>query len=96
LGKAGKFFTALEGFFRSSFSSSRSPSAYLNIEGYTIVNGRIGFRATSGLSAFLWGRNLLNKNYFEQLLPAGGNAGQYAAVLGDQQTYGITLSTDSN
>jgi iron complex outermembrane receptor protein len=24
-------------------------------------------------------------------LPAGGNAGQYAAVLGDQITYGVTL-----
>ncbi len=91
LGKAGKFFTALEGFYRSSFSSSPSPSAYLNIEGYTIVNGRIGFRAANGLSAFIWGRNLLNKDYFEQLLPAGGNAGHYAAVLGDQRTYGVTL-----
>ena len=91
LGKAGKFFTALEGFYRSSFSSSPSPSAYLNIEGYTIVNGRLGFRATNGLSAFLWGRNLLDKDYFEQLLPAGGNAGHYAGVLGDQRTYGVTL-----
>lgn len=91
LGKAAKFFVALEGFYRSSFSSSPSPSAYLNIEGYTLVNGRVGFRATNGLSAFLWGRNLLNKDYFEQLLPAGGNAGQYGAVLGDQRTYGVTL-----
>jgi iron complex outermembrane receptor protein len=33
----------------------------------------------------------LNKDYFEQLLPAGGNAGHYAGVLGDQRTYGITL-----
>jgi len=91
LGKAGKFFTALEGFYRSSFSSSPSPSAYLNIDGYTLVNGRIGFRATNGLSAFIWARNLLNKDYFEQLLPAGGNAGHYAGVLGDQRTYGVTL-----
>lgn len=91
LGKAGKFFTALEGFYRSSFSSSPSPSAYLNIDGYTLVNGRIGFRATNGLSAFVWARNLLNKDYFEQLLPAGGNAGHYAGVLGDQRTYGVTL-----
>ena len=91
LGKAGKFFLAVEGFYRSSFSSSPSPSAYLNIDGYTLVNGRIGFRATNGLSAFIWGRNLLDKDYFEQLLPAGGNAGHYAGVLGDQRTYGATL-----
>jgi iron complex outermembrane recepter protein len=91
LGKAGKFFVAAESFYRSSFSSSPSPSAYLNIDGYALVNGRLGFRATNGLSAFVWGRNLFNKDYFEQFLPAGGNAGHYAAVLGDQRTYGVTL-----
>jgi iron complex outermembrane receptor protein len=89
--KDAKFFTALDGSFRSEFSSSPSPSAYLNVEGYTLINGRIGYKATTGLSAYLWGRNLLDKDYFEQLLPAGGNAGHYAAVLGDQRTYGITL-----
>ena len=91
LGKAGKFFVALDGYYRSSFSSSPSPSAYLNINGYSLANGRLGFRAANGLSLFIWGRNLFNKNYFEQLLPAGGNAGQYAGVLADPRTYGMTL-----
>lgn len=91
LGKAAKFFVAVESFYRSDFSSSATPSAYLNIDGYALVNGRIGFKATNGLSAYIWGRNLLNKNYYEQLLVAGGNAGQYAGVLGDQRTYGVTL-----
>jgi iron complex outermembrane receptor protein len=91
LGKAGKFFVAIEGYYRSGFSSSPSPSAYLNIDGYSILNGRFGFRAVNGLSAFIWGRNLFNKDYYEQLLVAGGNAGQYAAVLGDQRTYGATI-----
>jgi iron complex outermembrane receptor protein len=91
LGKASKFFIGVDAFYRSAFSSSPSPSAYLNIEGYALVNARIGFKASNGLSAFIWGRNLLNRNYFEQLLPGAGNAGQYAAVLGDPATYGITL-----
>jgi iron complex outermembrane receptor protein len=91
LGKAGKFFLAADGYYRSSFSSSPSPSAYLNIEGYTLLNGRFGFRNTTGLSIFVWGRNLLDKDYYEQLLPAGGNAGHYAGVLGDPRTYGVTL-----
>jgi iron complex outermembrane receptor protein len=90
-GKPSKFFIALDSYYRSSFSSSPSPSAYLNIDGYTLINGRLGFRATNGLSAFIWGRNLFNKDYYEQLLVAGGNAGHYAGVLGDQRTYGITL-----
>lgn len=91
LGKAGKFFVAVDEYYRSSFSSSPSPSKYLNIDGYSLLNARIGFRATTGLSAFIWGRNLLDKDYYEQLLPAGGNAGHYAGVLGDPRTYGITL-----
>jgi len=91
INKETKFFVALDGAYRSSFSSSPSPSAYLNIDGYTIVNARTGFRAPYGISAFVWARNLLDKDYFEQLLPAGGNAGHYAGVLGDQRTLGVTL-----
>ena len=88
---AGKFFVALDSYARSEFSSSPSASTYLVVPGYAIFNGRLGFRASEGLSVHIWGRNLLNKDYYEQLLPAGGNAGQYAGVLGDQITYGITL-----
>lgn len=90
-GDIKRFFVAVEGFSRSSFSSSPSPSAYLNIDGYTLLNGRLGFKATKGLTAFVWARNLFDKDYYEQLLPAGGNAGHYAGVLGDPRTYGITL-----
>lgn len=90
-GKAARFFIAADNYYRSSFSSSASPSAYLNVDGYTLLNARLGFRAPAGLSVFVWARNLLDKDYFEQLLPAAGSAGHYAAVLGDPRTYGITL-----
>lgn len=91
LNKDVKFFVAIDGFYRSQFSSSPSPSAYLNIDGYSIFNGRIGYKAVRGLSAHAWARNIFNKDYFEQLLPAGGNAGHYAGVLGDPRTYGVSL-----
>lgn len=87
----GRYFLALDSYSRSSFSSSSSESAYLNISGYSLLNGRIGFRATEGVSLFIWARNILDKNYYEQLLVAAGNAGQYAGVLGDPATYGITI-----
>ena len=87
----GNYFVAVDGYYRSSFSSSASPSQFLNIEGYALMNARVGFRASNGISILVWGRNVLNKNYFEQLLPAAGNAGQYAAVLGDPGTYGTTI-----
>jgi len=91
LGQGGRYFLALDGYYRSEFSSSPSPSPFLNVDGYALFNGRLGFRATKGVTVFIWGRNLLNKDYFEQLLVAAGNAGQYAAVLGDPRTYGVTL-----
>ncbi|MDX1907517.1 MAG: TonB-dependent receptor [Bacteroidia bacterium] len=91
LGQDGSLFVALDGFYRSRFSSSPSPSQYLNIEGYTLLNARAGFRATEGVTVFIWSRNLLDTQYFEQLLPGAGNAGHYAGVLGDPRTYGLTL-----
>jgi iron complex outermembrane recepter protein len=87
----GNYFVAIDAYYRSSFSSSASPSQFLNIDGYALLNGRVGFRASNGISILVWGRNLLNKNYFEQLLPAAGNSGYYAAVLGDPATYGTTV-----
>jgi iron complex outermembrane recepter protein len=91
LGKEGEYFIGSDLFYRSSFSSSPSPSNYLNIEGYALINARLGFRTQNGITIYLWSRNLANVNYFEQLLPAAGNAGHYAGVLGDPKTYGITL-----
>ncbi|RPD47294.1 TonB-dependent receptor [Paracnuella aquatica] len=91
LGRKGKYFFGFETYYRSEFSSSASPSKYLNIDGYTLVNARLGFRAANGLSLFVWSRNLFDKNYFEQLLPAAGNAGHYAGVLGDPRTFGATI-----
>jgi iron complex outermembrane receptor protein len=90
LNLSGKYFLALDASVRSSFSSSASPSKYLMVDGYGLLNGRLGFQ-NHGFTIFLWGRNLLNTNYFELLLPAGGNAGHYAGMLGDPITLGITL-----
>lgn len=90
-GLKGNYFVAADIYFRSKFSSSPSPSQYLNIEGYSLLNGRLGFRASNGVSIYIWGRNLANTNYYEQLLAAPGSAGQYAGIVGDPRTYGVTL-----
>jgi len=93
-GKPGEFFTGLDIYYRDDFSSSPTPSQYLNVEGYSLLNLRVGFRSDNGgWSGFLWSRNLLDEEYFEQLLaaPAGNGAGHYGAVLGDARTYGATV-----
>lgn len=87
----GSYFIGADVFHRSDFSSSSSPSKYLNIDGYTLLNARLGFKATNGISIFVWSRNLTNKDYYEQLLAAPGSYGQYAGVVADPKTYGITL-----
>jgi iron complex outermembrane recepter protein len=91
IGLKGNYFLGIDEFYRSEFSSSPSPSQFLNIDGYALTNARLGFRASNGLTVFLWGRNILNKDYYEQLLAAPGSYGQYAGIVGDQRTYGITV-----
>ncbi len=93
-GRNGEVFVALDSYYRSGFSSSPSPSQFLNIDGYALLNARLGFRADEQWSGFLWSRNLTDKDYFEQLLPGAGNAGHYAAVLGDPRTWGATVRYD--
>jgi iron complex outermembrane receptor protein len=93
LGSDGEIFTALDVFYRDEFSSSATPSRYLNIPGYALANARVGFRSDSGWTTYLWVRNAFDKEYFEllQAAPAGQGAGHYGAQLGDPRTYGITL-----
>ena len=91
LKQTGNFFVAFDTYYRSDFSSSPSPSAFLNIDGYGLLNGRAGIRVSTGTSLSIWARNLLEEDYYEQLLVAGGNAGHYAGVLGDPRTFGVTL-----
>ncbi len=56
----GHYFFGTELFYRSRFSSSPSPSAYLNIDAYTLSNARVGFKAINGLSVIVWSRNIMN------------------------------------
>ncbi len=91
IGLSGNYFLGADVFYRSEFSSSPSPSQHLNINGYALLNARAGFRASNGITFFLWSRNLTNTDYYEQLLAAPGSYGQYAGIIGDPRTYGATL-----
>ncbi|RNL56469.1 TonB-dependent receptor [Pedobacter jejuensis] len=88
--KPGRYFIAGDASYRSEYSSNATPSTVLNVQGYSLFNARLGFRSDK-FSAFVWSRNIGNKNYYEQLQAAAGNSGLYAGVLGDPRTYGATL-----
>ena len=84
-------FAAADTSYRSDFSSSPSYSRYLVVDGYSLINARVGFRAADGWTVFLWSRNLLNRNYYELLTAAPGNNGLFVGQPGDGRTVGLTL-----
>lgn len=89
--RAGEYFAGIDASFRSDFSSSPTESDYLNIDGYTLLNARVGFRGDDGWDVFAWGRNILDEEYFEILSAGGSSSGYYAGLPGDPRTYGVTL-----
>ena len=91
LGRTGEFFTAIDVSYRSSFSSSSTASKYLVVDGYSLVNARVGFRATDAWTLSVWSRNLLNKDYYDLLTSAPGNTGLFVGQPGDARTFGVTL-----
>ncbi|MBB2148589.1 TonB-dependent receptor [Pedobacter gandavensis] len=86
----GRYFIAADASYRSGYSSNPTPSGVLNVEGYSLLNARLGFKSDK-FSIFAWSRNITNTHYYEQLQAAAGNSGLYAGVLGDPRTYGLTL-----
>ncbi|MGW8192380.1 TonB-dependent receptor [Sphingomonas hankookensis] len=88
----GNAYLGFDGSYRSRFSSNPSPSAYTYIDGYSIANFRLGYRADDGWNAFLWLRNAFDRNYYELLATQSGNTGLIVGQPGDPRTYGVTVS----
>ncbi len=94
LKREGDFFFGVDVSYRSGFSSSATPSTVLNVEGYELVNARIGFRSANGWDLWFWSRNLLDKEYLELLSPGFGGTGIYVGQPGDPRTFGVTFRTE--
>jgi iron complex outermembrane receptor protein len=88
----GKIYARVDTSYRSQFSSNPSPSQYLVVGGYGLLNLRVGWRGTEGWGIAAWARNLLDSNYYEFLTAAPGNSGLIAGLPGDRRTVGVTLS----
>ena len=85
-GHQGEFFAAADVSYRSDFSSSPTESDFLNIDSYSLLNLRAGFRGDNGWDLFAWGRNILDEEYFEILSQGGSSSGYYAGLPGDPRT----------
>jgi len=88
---AGQTFVAIDSSYRSRFSSSPTESLYMFVDGYTVLNARVGFRAADGWMVSLWSRNLLGANYFDLLTAQPGNSGLIVGQPGDPRTFGVTV-----
>jgi iron complex outermembrane receptor protein len=68
-----------------------SGSAFTVIDGYTVVNGSIGFRSKRGWELAVFSRNLLNKDYIQNVTIQAGNSGLILATPSDPRTIGLTF-----
>ena len=93
-GGDGFFYAGYDGSYRSSFSSNPSPSAYTQVNGYSLHNFRLGFRADAGWDIYAFARNAFDEEYFEQLAVPSGNTGLIVGQPGDPATYGVTLKIE--
>ncbi len=92
----GQIYLGADGNTRSSFSSNATPSPSTDVQGYTLANFRLGWRAdpdTRGikLDFYAWVRNAFNKGYLEQLQIAPNSVGLVVGNLGDPRTFGGTV-----
>ncbi len=91
LGREGQAYAGVEASYRSGFSSNPSPSAYTNVDGYSLANFRVGVRTLDGLDLFAWVRNAFDEEYFEQLALGPSSTGLIVGQPGDPRTWGVTL-----
>ena len=91
--RTGEGYVAADASYRSNFSSSASESHYLQIDDYSLLNLRAGWRADKDWEIFFWARNVTGTEYFEFKSAQPGNSGLVVGQLGDPRTYGVTLKT---
>jgi iron complex outermembrane receptor protein len=92
-GMDGDVVLGFDGSARTKFSSNPSRSLYTDVNGYSLSNFRLGFRAENGWDVTLWLRNAFDAHYFEVLALQSGNTGLVVGQPGDPRTWGVTIRT---
>ena len=90
--RGGTAYVGTDWSYRSSFSSSPSPSRYMWVDGYTLASLRLGYRTSNRWDGFVWVKNAFDAHYFNFLTAQPGNTGLIVGEPGDPRTYGITLT----
>ncbi len=90
-GLTGELFVRVDGTHRGEVYGDPSDSRYTRIDGYSLVNLSVGFRAARNWEFLAWSRNLLDRNYMQNLTVQAGNSGLVVGTPGDPRTVGATL-----
>jgi iron complex outermembrane receptor protein len=86
---SGTGYLGIDASYRSKAWSDASDSKYLIINGYALLNVRIGV-VRGPFEVFLWVKNLTDTHYFQYLQAQTGNSGMIVGLPGDPRTFGIT------
>jgi iron complex outermembrane recepter protein len=86
-----EIYGALDYSYRSSYYATVDRGRASFIDGYGLVNVRVGLReAGRGWDVSLWSRNLLDEDYVATVYPLYG-VGDYGAFAGDERSVGLSL-----
>ena len=89
--RAGEFFLRADANARTSVFGDATGSAYTVIDGYTLVNASIGFRAGKGWEIAVFARNLFNRDYLQNVTVQAGNSGLIVGTPSEPRMFGVTL-----
>ena len=88
---AGSAFLHAELTTRSKIYGDPSDSKYSVIDGYSLVNLSLGFRQSGPWELSIWARNLLGRNYMQNLTIQAGNSGLIVGTPSDPRMLGLTV-----
>ena len=61
------------------------------IGGYTLINASIGIRAAKGWELAVFARNLLDRDYLQNVTVQAGNSGLIVGTPSEPRVFGVTL-----
>ena len=91
LGSSGEGYLAIDGSYRTDWSSNPTPSEYMWVDGYGLINVRGGFRSDGNWSVGLWIRNALDKDYIDLLAAQSGATRLIVGQVGEPRTYRLSV-----
>jgi iron complex outermembrane receptor protein len=84
-------FVRADAVWRGDQYGDPSDSRYTLIRGYSLLNVSAGLRVAHAWEASIWARNLLNRNYLQNVTVQAGNSGLVVGTPGDPTNFGVTL-----